>query len=123
MSSMQRFTIEDLHHRRQRALKGAAQAILAQRSTYLELKQLVNTINSNPLDVADYYATATRLGALLGRMSAGSRETIFHYFADHIDPRKCGEALNFRVECRDLDEQLKTLEKWRVQQHRLRRIK
>jgi len=123
MGSMQRFTIDDLQRRRQRALMGAAQAILKQRSTYLELKKLVQAINSNPLDVADYYTTAARLGALLTRMSTGSSETIFQYFADHIDPRKCGEAVNFRVECRDLDEQLKALEQWRVQQHRLRRVK
>ena len=120
---MQRLTIEDLQCRRQRALMGAAQAILKRRSTYLELKKLVHAINSQPLDVADYYLTASHLAALLGRMRMAGGETIFDYFAEHIDPRKCGEAANFRVECRDLDEQLKSLEEWRARQHRLRRVK
>lgn len=120
---MQRLTIEDLQRKRQKALMSAEKAILKQRSTYLALKKLVHAVNSGPLDVAEYYSTATRLGTLLSQMSAGSSETIFRYFADHIDPRKCGEAVNFRVECRDLDEQLKKLEEWRAKRHRLRRVK
>jgi hypothetical protein len=123
MGSMQRLTIEDLQRRRQKALRGAAQAILKRRSTYLELKKLIHAINSQPLDVADYYLTASRLAALLGRMRTDGGETIFDYFAEHIDPHKCGEAVNFRIECRDLDEQLKSLEAWRARQHRLRRVK
>jgi hypothetical protein len=123
MGIMQRLTIEDLQRKRQKALMGAEQAILKQRSTYLELKKLVHTVNSRLLDVAEYYNTATRLGTLLSRMSAGGSETIFRYFAEHIDPRKCGDAVNFRVECRDLDEQLKNLAKWRAKRHRLRRVK
>lgn len=123
MGSMQRLTIEDLQRRRQRALMGAAQAIRKRPPAYLELKKLVHAINSRPLDVADYYLTASHLAALLGSMRIDGGETIFDYFAEHIDPRKYGEAVNFRVECRDLDEQLKSLEEWRARQHRLRRVK
>ncbi|HSM74491.1 MAG TPA: hypothetical protein VK852_07650 [Desulfobacterales bacterium] len=120
---MQRLTIEDLQHRRQRALIGAVEAIRKRRPAYLELKKLVHAINSRPLDVADYYLTASRLATLLGSMRIDGGETIFDYFAEHIDPRKYGEAVNFRVECRDLDEQLKSLEAWRARQNRLRRVK
>jgi hypothetical protein len=52
-----------------------------------------------------------------------SSHTIFHYFAENIHPGKSGDVRCFRLECRDLAEQIRDLDQWRAQQHRLKRIK
>jgi hypothetical protein len=119
---MNRLTIEDLLIRRQYALACAERAVAEERAAYRELKELVRAINSSTLDISEYHSTASRLGSLLEEIDGG-HETIFAHFRDQIDPRKSGKALHFRFECRDLEEQIADLEKWRAENRRLRRVK
>jgi hypothetical protein len=120
---MHRYTLEELKQKRKEDLIGSQQAILQQGDTYREMKQLLQDINNGPLDVADYYRTAALLGTLLLKLCACGRHTIFHYFAEQIHPGKAGDVRCFRLECRDLAEQIMDLDRWRAQQHRLKRIK
>jgi hypothetical protein len=115
--------LENLKRKRLEMFLRSEQAILRQVDAYRVLKQLVQDINGHILDVADYYRTARRLGTLLDQMTSGMDQTIFHYFAEYIDPGKHGDIRCFRLECRDLAEHIKELEQWRVARHRLKRIK
>jgi hypothetical protein len=83
----------------------------------------VNRINTDALDVADYYSTAVRLGEMLKEISAGYANSIFRYFADHIDPCENGDVRCFRMECRQLSEHLKELDQLRSDQRPLTVIK
>jgi hypothetical protein len=120
---MHRYTLEELKQRRIQSLLGADQAIRLQPATYQELKQLLKNINDRPLDVADYYKTAVGLSTILRQMADRAGYTIFDYFADHIDPGKQGDVRSFRLECRDLAEQIKEFDLWRVNRRMLKRIK
>jgi uncharacterized protein (UPF0128 family) len=120
---MHPYTLDELKQKRESDLMGSVQAIGRQTDLYRELKALVHEINSRPLDVGDYHKTATRLGAMLVKMTNGVGSTIFHYFAEHIDPDKAGDVRCFRFECLDLAEQMRQLEQWRAERHRLKRIK
>jgi hypothetical protein len=120
---MNQFTLEDLKQRRLATLSASEQAIRRQADTYQALKRLVHDINARTLDVAEYYRTASRLGGLLLQLACGADQTIFHYFAEHIDPGRHGDVRCFRLECRDLEQQIKELEQWRAVCHQLKRIK
>ncbi len=120
---MHPYTLDELKQKRERDLMGSVQAIGRHADLYRELKALVHQINNRPLDVGEYHKTATRLGAMLVSMTNGVGSTIFHYFAEHIDPDKAGDVRCFRFECRDLAEQMRQLEQWRAEKHRLRRVK
>ncbi|RJQ73301.1 MAG: hypothetical protein C4519_17915 [Desulfobacteraceae bacterium] len=120
---MDRFTLEELKQRRLENLLGSELAILRQADTYQALKRMVQDINARPLDVADYYRTATRLGGLLFELASVTDQTIFHYFAEYIDPGKRGDVRCFRLECRDLEQQIKELEQCRAARRQLKRVK
>jgi hypothetical protein len=120
---MHQYTLEELKRKREENLLGSERAIRHQCDAYRELKKLLHDINTGPLDVADYYRSASRLGALLSQLSACSNHTIFHYFEEQIDPAKSADIRCFRLECLDLAEQIKDLDWWRAQRHRLKRIK
>jgi hypothetical protein len=120
---MTQFTLEDLRQRRLATLMASEQAIRRQADTYQALKRLVHDINAHTVDVAEYYRTATRLGSLLLKLTCGAEQTIFHYFAEHIDPGRHGDVRCFRLECRDLEQQIKELEQWRAARRQLKRIK
>jgi hypothetical protein len=49
--------------------------------------------------------------------------TIFHYFAECIDPDRKGDVRCFRMECFELIGQIRQLDQWRSERHRLRSIK
>jgi hypothetical protein len=120
---MHPLTLEELKQKREENLLGSERAIRHQCDAYRELKKLVNDINTGPLDVADYYRSASRLGFLLSELSACSSHTIFHYFAEQIDPGKVSDVRYFRLECMDLAQQIRDFDQWRTQRHRLKRIK
>jgi hypothetical protein len=121
---MQTYTLEELKKKREADLMGSERAIREHGATYCEIKALIQEINSRLLDVGEYHRTATRLGAMLVKMSRGiGGNTIFTYFAEHIDPGRSGDVRCFRLECRDLAEQIRHLEQWRAERHRLKRIK
>lgn len=120
---MHPITLEDLKQRRLQTLMGSEQAVRRKADTYRILKRLVQDVNARPLDVGDYYQTASRLGSLLLQMACAGDHTIFQYFAEHIDPGRHGDARFFRLECRDLERQLGELERWRTSRRQLKRIK
>lgn len=120
---MQILTFEELMQKRTEGLIESEKAILQKYDTYRALKRMVDEINTGPLDVVDYYATATRLGALLHEMAAGFTHTIFHYFADYIDPAQKGDVRCFRMECCELAQQMKELDRWRAKRHCLKSVK
>ncbi|MBT8338472.1 MAG: hypothetical protein HKP58_08770 [Desulfatitalea sp.] len=120
---MQPLTLEELQRRRLEDLRGAELAIRTRHETYQEIKRLVRQINDHDLDVSEYYTTARRLGSLLGTMTEGIHRTIFHYFAEHIDPHQSGDVRCFRMECRELAGHLRQLDQWRADMRRMVLIK
>jgi hypothetical protein len=120
---MSNLTFDDLRKKRAEGLIASEKAINHCYHTYQDLKRLINEINSGSLDVADYYSTAMRLGNMLREISAGYDNTIFNYFADHLDPGQKGDVRCFRMECRQLSEELKTLDQLRAKQRQLTIVK
>lgn len=120
---MQILTLDDLRQQRDEALKASDVAIRLRYELYLALKKMVAKINAGPLDVADYYTTAVELAAQLSQLSGGAEITIFHYFAESLDPGRRGDVRCFRMECYELAAQMRELDQWRVSRHRLRMIK
>jgi len=120
---MQIMTLDELRQQREEAMKGSTLAIREHQHAYLALKKLVGRINSGPLDVADYYPTAIRLAAFLSQLSTGAASTIFHYFAECIDPGRKGDVRCFRMECFELASQIQQLDQWRTSRQRLRSVK
>lgn len=120
---MQILTFEELQQKRAEGLMASEQAIHQKNDIYRELKRLVAQINTGPLDVMNYYPTAKRLGLMLREMTRGHHNTIFHYFADHIDPTVKGDVRCFRMECRQLAEHIKELDQRRAAKRRLKVVK
>jgi hypothetical protein len=120
---MHLLTLEELKNKREADLMGSERAIREHSDTFRQIKKMLQEINSRPLDVEDYHRTARCLGGMLARMSDVGGGTIFHYFAEHIDPGRSGDVRCFRLECRDLAEQIRHMEQWRAERHRLKRIK
>ena len=114
---------EELKRRWVEGLAASEAAVHQCYPVYRKIKRLVEKINSSEVDVADYYPTAVELGSLLKEMTSGYSNTVFHYYADHIDPRKKGDVRCFRMECRQLLEHCKELERHRALQQRLHVIK
>lgn len=119
---MQLLTFDDLKQKWAESLLASEKAIYQRYPTYRELKRLVHRINTQSLDVAEYYPTAVRLGSMLRDISFGFSNTLFHYFADHIDPGKKGDVRCFRMECQQLSEQLAELDQHRASRGCLRII-
>ncbi len=117
------YTLEDLRRKRDEALLGSEQAIRRHRNTYQALKHLLQDINSGPVDVAEYYRTASKLLSMLKEMSEGADRTIFHLFEKQIDPAKGGNARWFRLACLDLAEHVRDIERWRAAKSGLRLVK
>ena len=117
------YTLEELKQKRVEALVGSEHAILRHHDTYRALKHLLRDINSGPVDVADYYRTASRLAVLLREMSEGPGQNIFQLFATQVDPAKGGRARWFRLACLDLEEHVRDIERWRAGKSRLRIVK
>jgi hypothetical protein len=116
-------SLDDLVQRRAEGLTASERAIQKRYLIYMDLKRLVEKVNTDLLDVADYYSTAVLLGTLLCDISRGYSNTVFHYFAEHIDPRKKGDVRCFRMECRQLNEQFEELERRRIDRRRIKIIK
>lgn len=120
---MQIMTFDQLRRKREADLMGAEGSVLRHIDIYQEVKQLVRDINSRPLDVADYHQTACRLGTLLYELSDGIDKTIFHYYAEHIDPGKSGDVRCFRMECEELGRQISEIDQWRAARRQLKSVK
>ena len=120
---MDNLTIEDLKKKRAEGLRASEKAVIQKNITYRELKKIVRKINDETIDVAEYYLAARRLGEILQEMATGYPDTVFHYFADHIDPSKKGDVRCFRMECRELAQQLKELDDRRAKNRCLKIVK
>ncbi|MDA8138847.1 MAG: hypothetical protein M0036_09355 [Desulfobacteraceae bacterium] len=120
---MQILTFEELKQKQAEGMAASQKAAAQNHDLYRAIKQLVRQINAEPLDVADYYPVASRLGKLLNEIKSGFNDTIFHYFAEQIDPSQNGDVRCFRMECRQLAEQIEELDRFRVQRHRLTLVK
>lgn len=118
-----RLSKDDLEQKWAKSLMASERAVECRHTAYCDLKRLVRRINAGSIDVADYYTTAVHLGARLSEMSSGYGNTVFHYFAEQIDPRKNGDARCFRMECRQLSEQFEELDRRRAASRPLRVIK
>jgi hypothetical protein len=114
---------EELKQRWAHALMVSESAIHQRYRAYLELKRLVERVNAGSMDVSDYYPTAVHLGTMLQEISSGFTNTVFHYFAEHIDPRKKGDVRCFRMECRQLSEHFRELDRRRAAGRNFRIIK
>ncbi len=115
-------TMEELKLRRRRALEKAEQVIAGRLSEYRELKRLVDEALDRPVDVADYYRVAGQIAGLLEKLSASSPGSLFAYFSSNIDPERQGDARYFKVVCEDLRQQIKLIDQYRRQRHRLRPV-
>lgn len=119
---MPSLTVEELQRRWTESLRASQKAIRHNHSAYCELRRLVHRINTEALDVAEYYLTAVRLGSILLELSAGCGNSLFRYYAEQIDPRRQGDVRCFRMECRQLSQQLVELDRRRTTRHHLRVI-
>ena len=116
-------TVEDLKKKRLEALKLSEQALIAHPQAYREIKKLVKEVAFKTVDIGDYFAIASRLTELLGKMTKTGKATIFAYFLQNIDPKQCGEARYFRGMCLDLHGQIDELDSWRANKRGLTVIK
>jgi hypothetical protein len=116
-------TIADLQQKWLDGLMISEEAVSRNADTYREMKKLLNIINSEPVDIGDYYRIASELGEMLHTLANDKREVIFRHFAERIDPRKNADVRSFRFECIDLSRQLSDLEQWRRNRRQLRIIR
>ena len=116
-------TVEDLKKKRLEALKLSEQALIAHPQAYREIKKLAKEVAFKTVDIGDYFAIASRLTELLGKMTKTGKGTIFAYFLQNIDPGQCGEARYFRGMCLDLHGQIDELDSWRANKRGLTVIK
>lgn len=117
------YTLEELRKKRDETLSGSEQAILKHRKTYRDFKHLLNNINNGPVDISEYYQTASRLLGMLKEMSQGADRTVFRLFENQVDPSKEGSARWFRLTCLDLAEHVRDIERWRAAKLGLRIVK
>ncbi len=120
---MEILTFEELERKRAEGLMASEKAIHQRYDTYRALKKMVAQINTQPLDVANYYPTAKQLGLMLREMTTGCANTVFQYFADHIDPSVKGDVRCFRMECRQLAEHIRELDHRRAARNSLKIVK
>ena len=123
MSEPSKLSIQDLEIRYRNALLLSEMSVRCRPQVYRELKQVIAEINSRVLDVSEYYPIALRLAGLLRTLARKEDVTIFDYFLQTLNPSHAGNVQYFRYSCLDLSEQLTRFDQWRLDRHRLRRIK
>ena len=116
-------SLAELEKRWAQCLTVSEKAIAQRYRAFCDLKRQVEKINAGLLAVADYYPTAVELGTKLSALSAGYGPTVFYYYAHQIDPRKKGDIRCFRMECRQLFQQLEELDHRRMTRGPLKVIK
>jgi hypothetical protein len=116
-------TITELERRWEKTLAATEKAVTCHPSVYREIKLLVGDIVTKTLDINDYPCTAEKLGRLLKTMEDDTQKNIFHYFCDRVSPSSISKLKLLRLECRDLLEQLKAFDVWRMKSHHLRLLK
>ena len=115
-------TIEELNRRRRQSLIVSEKAINDHPAEYREIKKLIRTIISKPIDIGDYYSIAVKLTRLLKKLAESGSLSIFNYYYQNIDPSQKGQARYFRSDCIDLDQQLQCIDQLRHEKRRIRVI-
>lgn len=118
-----KLTIEDLEKRWKNALAATQTAVRKHPSVYRKLKSLAGDIVENPLDIRDYFPSATKLTSLLKRMDPKEQGSIFNFFNDRITPSSIWQVTLLRMECKDLLAHLNEFENWRIKTRHLKIIK
>lgn len=114
-------TVEELIKKRTRCLISSEKAISKYPGQYFEINNLLKHIISEKIDISEYYGLACNLAKLLAKMGIG---TIFYeYFHDNINPKQSGNIRYFRFVCRDLLDQIKDLNRWRINKRKMFLIK
>lgn len=116
-------TIADLQQKWATGLMVSEKAIFQNADTYRDMKNLLNFVNSNLVDISEYYNIASELGKMLNILANEKEEIVFRYFAERIDPTKNADVRSFRFECTDLSERLRFLDQWRRNRRQLRIIR
>lgn len=120
MNERSGLTRRDLEKMRLECYKKSETAICSHPGQYGKIREIVNHVISNQVDINEYYCLAATLAEYLEKMGRG---TIFHYFSKNIDPNHSGHARYFRAECLDLAVQMNELNKWRVGKRKLTVVK
>ena len=94
------------------------QMILKKPDIYQQIRAMLNKVCETTIDIEAYFDTACRISVLLEQMGPGT--VFYNYFFEQINPRKRGDVRYFRMLCRDLREQIKTLNHWRKKRRQIR---
>lgn len=122
MSDLMIPTIEELTRRRRKSLTVSEKAIIEHPVEYREIKKLIRHIISKTVDIGDYYTTAKKLTRLLNKMTESGNQSIFYYYYTNIDPQQKGQAIYFRADCMDLEQQIECVNQMRCNKRHIRVI-
>ena len=112
-------TVKDLQDRWEEALSITEELVGRDPGVYSQLKGLLKDIVTQTVDICDYEDTAEQLDRLIKGIDNCSRRSIFYFFCDRFLPCSISKMRLFRIECRDLLDQLNTFENWRKDKHHL----
>jgi hypothetical protein len=112
-------TVKDLRDRWEKALSITEELVGRDPGAYSQMKGLLKDIVTQTVDICDYEDTAKQLDRLLKTIDDPTRQSIFYFFCDRFLPCSISKMRLFRIECRDLLDQLKTFETWRKEKHHL----
>ncbi len=112
---------KDLERKRLEYFQRSEQAIRDKSSQFCEITKILNHVDSNIVDIGEYFQLASVLASLLKEMGTGT--IFYHYYFKNIDPNKYGRARYFRPICRDLLQQIGELNKWRAAKRQLTVVK
>ncbi len=115
-------SLEELKKRTEASISKAEKAITAHPEAYREIKQILDHVVADVIDIGEYRKTAEQLARLLELMSASSKSSIFHYHYNNIDPRRGGDVRYFRAICIDLREQIHCIDEMRRSRRHLRLV-
>ena len=115
-------SLEELRKRAESSMTMAEKAIIAHPDAYREIKQLLDHVIADTIDIGEYQKTAERLARLLEMMTASGKSSVFHYYYNNIDPRKGGDVRYFRAICVDLREQIRCIDDMRRCKRRIRLV-
>jgi hypothetical protein len=113
MADLLSSSIEELKKRAAASMTITEKAIIAHPETYREIKQMLDHIVADTIDIGEYQKTAEQLSRLLEIMISSGTSSIFYYFYNNIDPRQGGDVRYFRATCMDLMEQIRCIDDMR----------
>ncbi|MFO8110986.1 MAG: hypothetical protein R6T92_00605 [Desulfosalsimonadaceae bacterium] len=117
-----RLSIYDLQQKRYKSLAAAEKAVRMHPDEYRAVREIVRHVLSSTIDISRYDQTAGTLSRLLETLVKTAPESIFCYFQENIDPRKSGSPAFLRAACKDLDEQIKCIDRFREDKQKRRII-